>query len=51
MVVGCFKGKDEGWAGQANREWWRGVVIMREVQNGSFNPQFVSMEELKKVYG
>lgn len=51
MVVGCYKGKDEGWAGQANREWWRGVVIMREVQNGSFNPQFVSMEELKKEYG
>lgn len=51
MVVGCFKGKDEGWAGQANREWWRGVVIMREVDQGAFNPQFVSMDALKKEYG
>ena len=50
MVVGCYKGKDEGWAGQANREWWRGVVIMREVEGGSFNPQFVSMSALAKEY-
>lgn len=50
-VVGCFKGKDEGWAGQANREWARGVVIKREIQNGYYDYQWVSMEALRKVYG
>lgn len=51
MVVGCYKGKDESWAGQANREWFRGVVILREIENGCFDPEFVSMKRLEKVYG
>lgn len=51
MVVGCFKGKEESWGGQANREWWKGVVVMREVENGNFNPQFISMAALQKEYG
>lgn len=51
MVVGCYKGKDEAWAGQANREWFRGAVIMREIDNGYFEPEFVSMNRLEKVYG
>lgn len=51
MVVGCFKGKEETWAGQANRDWWKGVVIMRDIDGGHFDPEFVSMERLQKAYG
>jgi hypothetical protein len=51
MVVGCYKGADEGWAGQANQEWWKGVVVKRELSNGVYEPEFVSMERLKKAYG
>lgn len=51
LVVGCFKGKDEGWAGQANNSWWRGVVVMRDIDNGKFDPEFISMDRLKSVYG
>lgn len=51
MVVGCFKGKEEAWAGQANRDWWKGVVIMRDIDGGCFDPEFVSMERLQKAYG
>lgn len=51
MVVGCFKGADEGWAGQANKEWWKGVVVKREMENGVYEPEFVSMERLKETYG
>jgi hypothetical protein len=50
MVVGCFKGKAEGWAGQANNEWWNGVVMMRDVENGRFEPQFISLSMLEKAY-
>jgi len=49
-VVGCFKGKDEGWAGQSNREWARGVVIKRNIQDGYYDYQWVSMEALRKEY-
>jgi hypothetical protein len=51
MVVGCFKGKEELWAGQSNNAWWQGVVIMRDIENGVFDPEFVSMERLRKAYG
>ena len=51
LVAGCFKGKDEAWAGQANREWWRGVVVKREIDNGKYEPQFISMKTLEREYG
>ena len=51
MVVGCYKGKDEAWAGQANNEWWRGVVLMKDLENGRFEPQFISQKMLEKEYG
>lgn len=51
LVAGCYKGKDEAWAGQSNRDWWRGVVVKREVQNGFYEPEFISLERLKRAYG
>ena len=51
LVAGCFKGKDEGWAGQANNEWARGVVIKRNIDQGCYDFQWVSMEMLEKEYG
>jgi len=50
-VVGCYKGANEGWAGQANKDWWKGVVIKRELSNGSYEPEFVSLEALRRQYG
>ena len=50
LVVGCYKGKPESWAGQSNLAWWKGVVVKREVENGMYEPQFVSMETLRKEY-
>lgn len=49
-VIGCYKGKEESWAGQSNLDWWSGVVIKREIDNGVYEPQFVSMETLRKTY-
>jgi hypothetical protein len=51
LVVGCYKGKEESWAGQSNLGWWKGVVVKREVANGMYEPQFVSMKTLKEQYG
>lgn len=51
LVAGCFKGSDEGWAGQANSSWWKGVVIKREIENGMYEPEFVSLKRLREVYG
>tara|TARA_R110002126_G_scaffold60959_4_gene158122 strand:- start:1843 stop:2619 length:777 start_codon:yes stop_codon:yes gene_type:complete len=51
LVAGCYKGAEEGWAGQSNRDWWKGVVIKREIDNGIYEPEFVSLKRLKEVYG
>jgi hypothetical protein len=51
LVAGNFKGKAEAWAGQSNNEWWSGVIIKREIDNGVYEPQFVSLETLRREYG
>lgn len=51
LVAGCFKGDNETWAGQSNQEWWKGVVVKREVENGMYEPEFVSLKRLEKMYG
>ena len=51
LVAGCFKGAEETWAGQANNDWWKGVVVKRELENGVYEPEFVSLAALKKRYG
>ena len=51
LVVGCYKGADEKWAGQANLGWWKGVIIKRNIKDGMYDPQFVSLETLRKEYG
>ena len=50
LVAGCFKGAAESWAGQANLDWWSGVVVKREVCNGMYEPQFISLKTLENMY-
>lgn len=51
LVAGCFKGAEEGWAGQANHEWWKGVVIKKYLENGDYDAEFVSLRRLEAAYG
>lgn len=50
LVAGCFKGAAEDWAGQANGEWWSGVIIKRCISDGVYEPQFVSLQALRREY-
>lgn len=50
-VIGCYKGAEEGWAGQSNKEWFKGVLIKRNICDGLYEPQFVSLETLRRTYG
>jgi hypothetical protein len=51
LVAGCFKGAEEDWAGQSQDNWWKGVIVKREIYNGYYEPQFISINQLKKSYG
>lgn len=50
LVAGCYQDYDADWAGEANKLWWRGVVVKRNVEQGQYEPQFISIESLKKEY-
>jgi hypothetical protein len=54
-IMGCFVGSyqdyESPWAGVINRLWWNGVVIKRNVSNGCYDPQFISIDALRKEYG
>lgn len=51
LVAGCYQDYDADWAGEANKLWWRGVVIKRNVEDGNYDPQFVSLDAIRKEYG
>lgn len=51
LVAGCYKGAEEGWAGQANGEWRKGVAVKRNLENGDYDLEWVSMDRLEKEYG
>ena len=51
LVAGCYKGANESWAGQANDNWWKGVVIKHNVRDGMYEPQFISLETIRREYG
>jgi hypothetical protein len=51
LVAGCYQDYDADWAGEANKLWWQGVVIKRNVENGNYDPEFISINRIKKNYG
>ena len=53
LVAGCFLELDqfEEYAGESgNKLWWRGLVVKRNVLDGCYDPQFVSMESIVRDY-
>ena len=50
LVAGCYQDYNSDWAGEANKLWWRGVVVKRNVSNGNYDPSFISLDALKKEY-
>lgn len=49
--VGCLQDWDPDWAGEVASLWWRGVVFKRNVSDGGYDPQFISLDAIKKEYG
>ena len=52
LVAGCYQDYRAPWAGLSNNLWWSGVIIKRNVDlDGTYDPQFVSLDFLRKEYG
>lgn len=50
LVAGVYQDYESEWAGESNKLWWSGVVVKREVENGMYEPQFISLRALKREY-
>lgn len=51
LVAGCYQSHDADWAGEANRLWWRGLVLKSNVHDGTYDPSFIGIDSLRKEYG
>ena len=51
LVAGVYQDYNSPWAGSINKLWWRGVIVKRNVEDGCYSPQWISIDELKKEYG
>lgn len=51
LVAGCFFDYQSPWAGDSNRYYWRGIVVLEGVDKGGFDPHWISLNRLKNVYG
>ena len=51
LVIGCFFEHDEGYAGQSNRKWWRGLVLLENVKDGDFDETRLRMDTVRARFG
>lgn len=50
LVAGVYQDYDADFAGVANELWWRGVIVKRNVEGGTYDPQFISLDAIRKEY-
>jgi hypothetical protein len=51
LVVGCYQDYINPWAGPIGKFWQAGIPILRNVENGKFDFQWISIEAMKAEYG
>jgi len=52
LVAGCYFDHVEEYAGPLmNEGWWRGVVLKHDVDEGEYEPEFISLDYIRRKYG
>jgi hypothetical protein len=51
IVAGACYLHEEEYKGYQGNEHWRGIIMLHDVKDGSFDPMFISLEYLKNRYG
>ena len=50
LVAGVYQDYDSDWAGSCNRLWHSGISYLRNVEDGTYDLEFISIEALKREY-
>jgi len=51
LIAGCYQDYDSDWAGNISHLWRRGVVVLRNVEAGDFDIEWISLKSLEREYG
>jgi hypothetical protein len=51
LVVGCYFEHQEEYAGQGNKSWWRGLVMLENVKGGNFDETPIRMATIQQRFG
>jgi len=51
LVAGVYQDYESSWAGSLNKLWWPGVIVLRGTEQGSYDPEFISLSSLRREYG
>lgn len=51
IIAGSCYEHDEDYLGHQGNKHWRGIIVLNEVNDGSFDEMFVSLSYLRKRYG
>lgn len=51
LVVGCYQDYINDWSGNIGKLWRSGITVLRNVDKGDFDVQFISINTLRKEYG
>jgi hypothetical protein len=51
LVVGCYFDQFHEFAGPANENYWRGVVLCNNVEDGKYDHSWISLKALREAYG
>lgn len=50
LVAGCYFDHREGYAGEDNHEWWRGLLLCEGVEHGDYALRILPMSDLRRRY-
>lgn len=51
LVLGCYQDYVNDWAGNIGSMWRSGITILRDVHQGDYDLEFISLNRLRKEYG
>ena len=51
LSAGCYLNHKEHFARDTQHMWWSGIIIKREVVNGSYNMETIDYNAIRREYG
>lgn len=51
LSAGCYQEHSPSFAGDAAKLWWRGVIVLDNVDQGSFDLRTISLDHIRREYG